>query len=69
KIYENLRNKYINFKEKKEYPYISFMAAKIALYKKDYKAAKEFILYSLEYDNDNILFIECAKEIESKEDQ
>ncbi|EAI9064687.1 discoidin domain-containing protein [Campylobacter lari] len=68
KIYENLRNKYINFKEKKEYPYISFMAAKIALYKKDYKAAKEFILYSLEYDNDNILFIECAKEIESKED-
>lgn len=43
------------------------MAAKIALYKKDYRRAREFIFYSLNNDNNNILFIECAKEIDSKE--
>lgn len=65
--YERIRKYYIDFKNKKEYPYISFMAAKIALYKKDYKMAREFILYSLNKDNDNTLFLECAKEINSKE--
>ncbi|EAI5350112.1 capsule biosynthesis protein CapA [Campylobacter coli] len=65
--YEKIRKYYIDFKDKKRYPYISFMAAKIALYKKDYRRAREFIFYSLNNDNNNILFIECAKEIDSKE--
>ncbi len=43
------------------YPYISFVAAKIAEFHKDFKKARKFINLSLNKEPENELFLECAR--------
>lgn len=48
-----------------DFPYISFIASKIAFFQKDYKLAKKYCLLALEKNPNNILFLELLKELEN----
>ncbi|EAH8360189.1 hypothetical protein EU797_04930, partial [Campylobacter jejuni] len=52
--YEEQTNKYLHFREKQKYPYISFIAAHIAYINKDMENAKLYCSYALSNGNDVI---------------
>ncbi|MCH5322406.1 MAG: discoidin domain-containing protein [Helicobacter sp.] len=60
--YTSIYQKYLDFNLKQDFPYISFIAAKIAMnYYKDYKMALDFIKLSLQKEPSNELFLQTYK--------
>ncbi|WP_180380367.1 discoidin domain-containing protein [Campylobacter devanensis] len=61
-FYEYIRNQYTQFASM-EYPYISYVAAKISIFRKNADEALKFITYSLKAEPNNNLFISTHNEI------
>lgn len=64
-IYNTFYNYYTTFSDKENFPYISFIAAKIMNYKQNKQKAIEFLTYSLNKESDNKVFIDFMKELNS----
>lgn len=64
-FYEHMRNAYINFEDKERYPYISFVASKIALHKINFKDTQQYLDFSLAKEPNNKIFLNLKKELES----
>lgn len=62
--YKKEMNKYYNAVSI-NFPYISFIASKIAFFERDYEKAEKFCFLILEKDPNNALFLELLKELKS----
>ncbi|TQR33657.1 hypothetical protein DMB92_01875 [Campylobacter sp. MIT 99-7217] len=65
-FYENIRKCYTNFQNKQNYPYISFIAAKISFHKQDTRHAEQYLQFCLQKEPNNEIFLEFYEQLKYK---